>query len=91
MEHNLKIWPMFFKPVIDGCKKFEYRRDDRNFQIGNALILHEWDPMTEKYTGRAVRVMITYILRDCPALPGGYCIMQFGEWNYVESSMGSNP
>lgn len=44
MKHELKIWPQYFKPVIDGLKTFEVRKNDRGFQAGDIVSLQEWDP-----------------------------------------------
>jgi len=52
MTHNLKTWPKFFEMVRSGRKTFELRVNDRNFQVGDILDLHEWVPETETYTGR---------------------------------------
>lgn len=69
-----KILPKYFDAVIHDKKKFEIRKDDDNLQIGDAVILKEWDG--EKYTGRAVGRIIVYILRDVPeyGLMPGYVI-----------------
>lgn len=78
-SHELKVWPVFFEPLNNGEKKFEYRQDDRGFQVGDRLVLQEWDPVTEEYTGRKVSAIVTYILRNCPGLPSGHCIMQLDD------------
>lgn len=62
MEHELKIWPDFFDPVANGTKRFEMRMNDRNFQVGDKLLLREWNPIDE-YTGRSVRVAVTHVLK----------------------------
>jgi hypothetical protein len=55
--------------VAEGRKRFEVRKDDRTFEVGDTLVLREWDDIaTERYTGRQVRVQVTYLM------PGG----QFG-------------
>ncbi len=83
-EHELKTWPSFFKAIRDGSKTFEVRRADRDFAVGDCLILKEWDPGQQigslsdyaGYTGEALRVRVTYLM------PGGkfgidpaYCVM----------------
>jgi hypothetical protein len=60
--HEVKSWPEFFEPMIQGLKSHDLRRtDDRNFNVGDHLRLREFDPRSEKYTGRACTVEITYI------------------------------
>ena len=43
-----KILPEYFNEVIHDRKKFEIRKDKDNLQIGDAVVLKEWDG--EKYT-----------------------------------------
>ena len=75
MNVKKKILPSYFKDVDNGTKTFELRKDEDNIQPGDTLDLLEWDG--EKYTGRNVRCVITYVLRDCPqyGLLDGYCII----------------
>ena len=67
MRHELKTWPVYFEPTLDGRKTFEYRLDDRGFQEGDELLLKEWDPDPQdmmkkgKYTGRELLVRVGYI------------------------------
>lgn len=69
-----KILPKHFDEVIHDRKRFEIRKDEDDLQIGDAVILEEWDG--EKYTGRKVGRNIVYILRDVPeyGLMPGYVI-----------------
>ncbi|EPB6723331.1 DUF3850 domain-containing protein [Vibrio fluvialis] len=55
--HELKILPEYFALQISGEKRFEVRHNDRDFQIGDTVILNEWDG--ESYTGRCITVVIT--------------------------------
>jgi hypothetical protein len=62
LKHKLKSWPQFFKLILSGEKTHELRRsDDRNFHVGDLLLLQEFDPKTNHYTGRELKVKITYI------------------------------
>ena len=69
-----KILPEYFNEVIHDRKKFEIRKDEDNLQIGDAVVLREWDG--EKYPGREVGRHIVYVLRDVPeyGLMPGYVI-----------------
>lgn len=66
--------PEYFKAVRNGEKNFEIRIDEDNIQVGDLLILNEWDGF---YTGNGVRRYVKYVLRDAPALGlmDGYCIV----------------
>jgi hypothetical protein len=85
--HVLKSTPPYFQEVIDGAKRFEWRRDDRNFQVGDLLDLREYISASGTYisangtyTGRQAKVLVAYIMRYNEqtariGLPEGYCIM----------------
>ena len=67
MQHDLKIWPAYFRCIVDGTKTFELRDEnpEKPFATGDALILREWNPDLKIYTGQSVGVLVTY------KLPGG--------------------
>lgn len=44
MTHDLKSWPGSFQAVASGHRKHEIRKADRNFSVGDSLILREWNP-----------------------------------------------
>jgi hypothetical protein len=73
--HILKTWPVYYADIADGPKRFEYRKNDRDFQVGDALMLKEWDPDEELYTGNEMGAVITYVLREAPGLPEGYAVL----------------
>jgi hypothetical protein len=75
MIHDLKCWTEPFEAIISGKKKFEFRLNDRNYEVGDELHLNEWDPVRKKHTGRSTYQEVTYILRNGFGLPDGYCIM----------------
>jgi hypothetical protein len=78
-EHQLKTWQPWFNDTVAGKKKFEFRKDDRGFEVGDTLILRGYDPHSEKYVGGFWSFKVTYILRDAPGLPKDYCIMGIEE------------
>jgi len=69
MKHELKIWPEYYDAVADWSKPFEYRTTDRPFSVGDTLILRDYDPATQDYTGRPALVReISYILTGGEAM-----------------------
>ena len=67
MLHRLKTLPQYYQPIIEERKPFEIRKNDRNFQIGDEVILNEWDG--EKYTGRFCAAIIMDIFDISFLLP----------------------
>lgn len=61
--HRLKCWPEFFEAILTGKKRFEARKNDRDFRVGDRLLLMEWDPRS-RYTDRSCIVEITGINHD---------------------------
>jgi hypothetical protein len=59
--HHLKTWPQYFSKVLIDEKTFEVRLDDRDFKTGDTLVLQEWCPGTEQFTGRECQRIVTYI------------------------------
>ena len=43
MLHELKISPEYYDAVVNGIKPFEIRKNDRNYSVGDALRLREFD------------------------------------------------
>lgn len=81
--HELKTDPQVFDDVVAGRKTFEIRKDDRDFQEGDLLMLrktlHTGTEMAKgaplKYLG-TVYVYVTYIMRGpIYGLADGWVIM----------------
>lgn len=62
-KHDLKLFTKYFQPVVDGKKRSEIRLNDRDFQVGDTLTLHEGQPGLNgfEYTGRTVSARISYM------------------------------
>lgn len=75
--HTLKTEHICWRAVYDGRKTFEYRKNDRDYKIGDTLLLMDYYPETET-TGGEIHVEVTYILYGGKfGIPKDYCIMQF--------------
>lgn len=80
MNHELKTWPKYFRPLARGEKNFEVRRNDRNFQVGDTLTLREYDPDTKTYTGAETDRTVTYVLPGNGfGVHADYCVLGLGE------------
>lgn len=73
ITHELKIAPKYFTKVLSKEKTFEFRYNDRNYQVGDILKLKEYD--NGQYTGRETYVKITYILQNFEGLQPNYAIL----------------
>lgn len=63
MDHELKCWVHWFEALWDGRKTCEVRQDDnaKAFKVGDKLLLCEWNPTSEVYTGRRIEAVVTHI------------------------------
>lgn len=85
--HEIKTWPNEFQAIVEGRKPFEWRKDDRGFEVGDTLRLLEWLPHAPTtgdegclaaayYTGREIAVTVTDIQRGPSwGIPEGFCMM----------------
>ena len=56
-----KVLSKYFQAIINGKKTYELRLADFECKEGDALILREWNPDTEEYTGRKIEKTVTYV------------------------------
>lgn len=83
VTHNLKTWPSNYADIKSGKKPFDVRRFDRDYAVGDRLMLQEWDPdgvpdVGDKpgaYTGKSQAVEITYILVGRFGVPADIAVM----------------
>lgn len=75
--HDLKILPEYFELVKNGYKDFEIRKNDRNYKIGDAVRLCEYDADKGEYTGNEIFSPIKYIFYGTGeyGVAEGYCII----------------
>ncbi len=73
--HELKTWPEYYKEVETGNKTFEIRKNDRDYNVGDYLMLMEYDPLKQQFTGEEIVKKVTYILNKEPFVPKEYVCM----------------
>ena len=61
-KRERKCWPEYFQKILTGEKNFELRLGAFECEVGDILLLREWDPQIEEYTGRHLEREITFIL-----------------------------
>lgn len=61
-----KVLPGYFQDILDGKKKYELRLNDFEIEVGDVLVLEEWDsvdPETRQATGRVIEKKATYLFK----------------------------
>ena len=89
--HTLKGDHDVFQETWDDIKSFEIRFDDRNFKVGEEIVIKETvstgfqmkngAPLI--YTGRAIRMVIMSKLSGAYGLKPGWCVMSVSELHRV--------
>lgn len=84
-EHILKCWPSQFNAVRAGVKPFEFRKNDRDFKVGDTLVLREFIPPDDtpfgeqgepgRYTGAMEWREVTYVLSSGFGVPDGFAVL----------------
>lgn len=86
-EHILKLNERYYEAVANGIKKFEIRKADRDFKVGDTLRLRKIESehkyftdadLNKSKTCNEIIVKVLYILyhNDFPdGIPEGYCVM----------------
>lgn len=81
MEHHLKILPSHFEAVSQGLKLAELRKNDRGFEAGDILRLHEWNG---KYTDRHVSRLVIHVADVSEYLPDYVLLSMCGNYKGVD-------
>lgn len=77
--HHLKTWPVHYREILAGRKTFELRLNDRDYRVGDTLVLEEYEPgRTGFFTGHKMRKVVTHMLGaelPHPGLRANFVIM----------------
>lgn len=73
--HDKKLMQPYFDAVLNESKTFEIRKNDCDYQVGDLLILHEFDKKTDKYTGDWILTKIIYKIDNFVGIEQGYCVL----------------
>ncbi len=73
MFHQLKIDGEWFVMKVSGTKKWEIRKEDRGFKVGDILGLNE--TIEGKETGRCLIEEIVAVVDNAPGLREGFVLL----------------
>jgi len=85
-HHDLKLETAFYQATERGDKTFEVRKNDRDFQLGDMVVLHE--VVNGVPTGRKLTPMeIVYVLLgNVYGLAPDYCVMQLKRFGWLDGT-----
>ncbi|MCI2075178.1 MAG: DUF3850 domain-containing protein [Candidatus Methanomethylophilus sp.] len=77
--HHIKIRDDWFDLLLSGSKTSEIRLDDRGYEIGDRVILHEVAAAggQDRATGRVLVRRISLVIKT-EGISEGYCLLCFG-------------
>lgn len=73
--HRLKTVRPYYDHVVYDRKTFEIRKNDRDFRVGDVLILDEYKPNDGGYTGSYCVRQVSYLVQGVYGLPDDVCVM----------------
>lgn len=77
--HELQLWPTCFAAVSAGTKPFDVRENDVDFQVGDALLIREYDPDNRTYSGQTLLRWVSYVLPGGTfGVEEGWCVLGLG-------------
>lgn len=83
--HELKTDPAVFQAALDGAKTYEIRFNDRDYKVGDELLLRETkhtgaemavSKLPVEYTGRTLHKTVAHVLQGY-GLQEGWCILSY--------------
>lgn len=77
--HELKTMTPYFEAQLMQMKRFEVRALDRDYKLGDTLVLREWTGT--RYTGAKLSVDVTFMLtaKEFDGLQEGFAILGTGK------------
>jgi hypothetical protein len=83
--HLLKTIQPYFDDISLGKKPFELRKNDRNFKLGDIILLIEYNPVSDQIIPKIIATRVTYFMGDNHAgIEQGYCILGVTVLDHIE-------
>jgi len=80
--HKLKTVQPFFRDIWEGVKTFDVRFNDRNFQVGDRILLVEYG--LNGYGDNAILCEVIYLFKGILMLKEGYVVLGISIIDKVE-------
>ena len=78
VTHKLKCWPQYFRSILDCTKTFDVRKgEDRLYRAGDMLLLQEFYPDPQTYSGREALREIGYVMHGGNWIPEDVWVLGF--------------
>jgi ParB/RepB/Spo0J family partition protein len=71
--HEVKLAASWWNDITSGKKRFELRKNDRGYKVGDKLLMQEY--AAGAFTGRTILADITYMLEEYTGLTEDYAIL----------------
>lgn len=84
-EHRIKTVQPYFDECWHGRKPFEVRKNDRDYQVGDKVVLQEYDSQNNRYTERGIEGIILYVLKDYAPIDSQYVVFSYEITNRIYS------
>jgi len=65
-EIRKKTLPKYFREILEGRRRFDIRLADFNIKEGDVLVLEEFDPTKNEFTGRVIKKTVKFITKFNP-------------------------
>lgn len=79
VTHDLKCWAPYFDAIVRGTKPFEWRKNDRDYRVGDVLCLRRFDNLSQRHTGSVAYRRISYMLTSGFGMPEGYAVLALSD------------
>lgn len=65
IDHEVKSWTWLFQKAKDGSKTSDVRdKTERDYKVGDVMLMREFDQQKGTYTGDSIKVRITHIISN---------------------------
>lgn len=72
--HQVKEWPATYDETARNVNRIQFRKNDRNYQAGDVMVITLFDPLTCEYANSTVVKRIASV-QESIHLPPGYVAM----------------